>query len=480
MTTGRRPKMLVIGLDCAEPSLVFDRWRDELPTLGRLMARGTYGPLESCVPCITVPAWACMMSGQDPGQLGLYGFNNRVGHTYRSAVMNAAALDRPLVFDRLSAEGLQVVVVGVPPSYPLRPVNGVRVGCFLTPDTRRPFTSPAEVSDELRALVGDYPVDVDGFRTHDKAALRDKLYQMTDAHFTAIRHLMTTRLWDFFMFVEIGVDRVHHGFWRYHDPAHRWHEAGSPFRDTIHDYYRHVDAHLGKLLRLIDDDTVIVVVSDHGARRMEGGICINEWLAREGFLMPRSRPAAPTPFEKCEIDWSRTTAWGGGGYYGRIFLNVKGREPEGCVDPRDYDRVRDDLAARLEALTDHEGRPLGSRVFRPERIYRECRGVPPDLLVYFGNLAWRSIGSLGHESVCTFENDTGPDDANHAPFGLFIHVDPRRPGAGRVPPLHLSNIAPAILHHFGIAVPDDMIGGVPDFIVTNGPGEPTPAVARRR
>ncbi|MCS6939866.1 MAG: alkaline phosphatase family protein, partial [Roseiflexus sp.] len=71
------PQLLIIGLDCAEPSLVFDRWRADLPTLSRLMAEGVYGELESCIPAITVPAWSCMMSGRDPGELGIYGFRNR-------------------------------------------------------------------------------------------------------------------------------------------------------------------------------------------------------------------------------------------------------------------------------------------------------------------------------------------------------------------------------------------------------------------
>ena len=65
----------MIGIDCAEPSLVFGPWRKDLPNLRKLMQAGTYGHLESCIPCITVPAWACMMSGKDPGQLGL-GFRN--------------------------------------------------------------------------------------------------------------------------------------------------------------------------------------------------------------------------------------------------------------------------------------------------------------------------------------------------------------------------------------------------------------------
>ena len=70
-------KIMVIGLDCAAPSLVFDRWRDQLPNLKKLMKNGVYGELTSTIPPITVPAWSSMMSSKDPGQLGIYGFRNR-------------------------------------------------------------------------------------------------------------------------------------------------------------------------------------------------------------------------------------------------------------------------------------------------------------------------------------------------------------------------------------------------------------------
>ena len=196
---------------------------------------------------------------------------------------------------------------------------------------------------------------------------------------------------------------------------------------------------------------------------MEGGLCINEWLLREGYLVLKQRPRGLAPLEKCEVDWDRTKVWGGGGYYGRIFLNVKGREPNGTIPPRSYEAVRQEVAQKLRALPDHQGRPMGTKVFKPQEVYRECAGIPPDLIVYFGDLYWRAVGSLGLESVYTFENDTGPDDANHAQFGMFICYDPQRRGKGRVEGAHISDIAPTALHQLQQTVPGDMIGKVLDL-----------------
>ncbi len=160
------------------------------------------------------------------------------------------------------------------------------------------------------------------------------------------------------------------------------------------------------------------------------------------------------------MDWARTQVWGEGGYSCRLCLNVAGREPQGVVAPADYKPLRADLIARLEALPGPEGRPLGTRVYRPEELWPvQRRGVPPDLVVYFGNLAWRSNGSLGHGQLYRFENDTGPDDANHGPEGLLVMRGPQI-RAGRRDDLHLLDIAPTVLHCFGLPVPAGMRGRV--------------------
>jgi predicted AlkP superfamily phosphohydrolase/phosphomutase len=202
----------------------------------------------------------------------------------------------------------------------------------------------------------------------------------------------------------------------------------------------------------------VLVVSDHGAKRMDGGIRVNEWLRREGLLATLAEPNGVSKLGDVGIDWSRTVAWGEGGYYARIFMNVKGREPQGTVDPGEYERVRDDLAEQLAAIPDEQGRPIGTKVFKPEETYPQVTGVAPDLIVHFGDLLWRSVGTIGgDDGVHTFENDTGPDDANHAQDGLFILAGPGIPATGRVD-AHLLDVAPTVLEVLGIEAPPAMRG----------------------
>jgi predicted AlkP superfamily phosphohydrolase/phosphomutase len=452
-------RALVIGLDCAPPEFVFERWRDELPTLRSLMQRGRYGVLRSSDPPITVPAWACMTSSRSPGALGIYGFRNRRDHSYEGlAIADSRAVRAPRVWDLLSARGRSVIVLGVPPTYPVAAVNGVMVSCFLTPDTERSqYTYPAELKEEIEGIVGRYMVDVENFRTSEKERLLADLEEMTEKRFRVAEHLLATRPWDLFFMVEMGTDRIHHAFWRFTDPEHRLYEPGNRFEGVMLDYYRALDEKIARLLRFADDDTAVLVVSDHGAKRIDGGICVNEWLRREGYLVLREEPAEATRLTPDMVDWGRTTAWGEGGYYCRLFLNVAGREPQGTVSQSDYERVRDELKGKLEALGDHEGRPIGTIAHRPEELYPERNGIPPDLLVYFGDLYWRSIGLVGTESVHVFENDTGPDDANHAPEGMYLLAG-AGVGAGPGEERELRDIAPTLLTLLGEPVPTDMEG----------------------
>jgi len=457
-------KVFVIGMDCMAPQLVFEQWRDDLPHLKKLMDQGLWGEIESTIPPITVPAWSSMMSSKDPGELGFYGFRNRADYSYdRMYIATSKEVKEDRVWDILSRDAKQVILVGVPQTYPPSPVYGQMVTSFLTPSTQGRFTYPPELKPELEGLVGKYMLDIEGFRTDDKEWLLGQIYQMTDQHFTVVKHLLKSKPWRFFMYVEMGPDRIHHGFWKHHDPVHPRHDPSSPFRNAIKDYYKHLDAQIGELLAMLDRDTVVLVVSDHGAQSMAGGICINEWLRKEGYLVLKAEPQAPSPgsvlpLSKVDIDWHRTKAWGAGGYYGRVFLNVQGREPHGTIPSEHYDRVRDELVAKLEAIADPQGQPIHSRVFKPDHIYRTVKGIPPDLIVHFGDLSWRSVGSLGHGGIYTFSNDIGPDDANHAQNGLFILYDPQRKIGREAKGLHVMDVAPTILDLFGMPIPSDMQG----------------------
>lgn len=438
-------KLLVLGLDCAAPELLLGD--EQLVNLRRLMEIGCFGRLETVIPPITVPAWMCMATSRDPGTLGVYGFHNRADHSYDALrIVNSRSITDMAIWDQVAREGRRAHIIAVPPNYPPRKTSGYSVGCFLTPDVATNiYTWPAEFAEEIRRLIGEYVVDVRGFRTEDKQWLKDAIYAMSRQHFQLLRHILTYDSWDFLQFVEIGLDRMHHGFWKHHDVQHKQHSPDSPYRNVIREYYRYLDAEIGSLLELLDEETAVLVLSDHGAQRLDGGFCVNEWLIKQGLLVVDPYPEEPTPLSKLNVDWDRTLAWSEGGYYARVFLNVRGREPRGTIDFGDYNRVRDDLKLRLEATLNEEGKQLGTRVFRPEEIYRQVKNTAPDLIAYFGDLYWRSVGKVGYQKIHINENDTGPDDCNHSQYGAFILAAPGCSLQGEMQDVHLLDLAPTLL-----------------------------------
>ncbi len=455
-----RHKLLVIGLDSVPSNLLFKELRDELPNIKKMLDNGFCSILESCHPPITIPAWMVMMTGKNPGTLGIYGFRHRKGYSYNDGwIANSTSIKEKRVWDYLAQNGKKVCLIGVPPSYPPYPVSGNLVSCFITPSDKNEYTYPPQLKREIEGLVGKYLFDV-VFRTENRDVILKQLYEMTEKRFSVIKHLMKREEWDFFMFVEIGVDRLHHAFWKFHDKKHPKYVVGNKYENVVTDYYKFIDQKIGELVDLVDDDTYILIVSDHGTAGMKGCFCINEWLIREGYLTLRQYPTKQTDLDKCEVDWTKTKAWGWGGYYARIFLNVKGREQEGVIPPQEYESVREELRQKLMNIKGPNGETFANKVYTPQELYSESVGDRPDLMVYFDDLYWRSAGTVGHNSLYLDENDTGPDDSVHWYDGIFLLYNKKWNGSSRLDRMSIYDVAPIILDMMGIQVPLDMQGRV--------------------
>lgn len=463
-------RLLVLGLDAVPPEFLFDRFLPEMPNLRRLFEAGVHAPLRSTDPPITVPAWPVMFTGMDPGSIGFYGFRHRLKHSYtQTYVPSSTLLPVPTLWTLLSGRGRRVAVIGMPPGYPTPAVNGVYISDFLTPSGRTDYIHPPELRAPLEARHGPYTFDVT-FRADERVQLYRSIVEMTRQRWAIAEELLAREPWDVFAIHEIGTDRLHHAYWKYFDRSHPGYVPGNPFEHVAQEYYRLLDAAIGRLLARAGDDTLVLVASDHGSMPMDGCFCVNQWLEREGYLVLKHPVAPGTPLEKAEVDWARTRVWGSGGYYARIFFNVKGREPMGVVPPSDVPALRKEVVDRLGRLTRPDGSPMPVEVLDPTRIYRETRGDPPDLMVYFDALKWRSAGTMGYPSMYLKENDTGPDDAVHGFEGVYLLYDPRvRDGRG-LPTQRILDVLPTLLSALGEPVPAHVQGrAVPEMIPRAAP-----------
>jgi predicted AlkP superfamily phosphohydrolase/phosphomutase len=440
-----RKKVVLIGLDSAPPELLFNDFLDDLPNIKQMVEKGLHGKLRTIEPPITIPAWVCMVTSKNPGDLGMYGFRHRKGNSYTDFwIANSTSINEKTLWDLLSKEGRKSAIVGVPPSYPPREINGNLISCFITPSTDK-YTYPPELKEEIESLVGEYIFDV-VFRTEERDKLLKGIYEMTEKRFEVIKHLLRSKDWDFFMNVEIGLDRLHHAFWKFYDREHPLFEPGSKYENAIKDYYVYLDKKIGELTSLLDRDTIVVIASDHGTKRMKGCFCINEWLIKEGYLVLKNRLSEPTELGKCEIDWRKTRAWAWGGYYSRIFVNLRGREPEGTVEKDDYEGFLEELKERLSDIPGPDGNVLKNKIRKPEDLYGSAKGDAPDLMASFDDYYYRAAGTIGHDSLFLEENDTGPDDSMHSMDGVIVIYDPNKSVGEEIRGASILDVAPTILH----------------------------------
>jgi len=446
-------KICILGLDGATSQLMFSDER--LANIRRLMELGAYGQVQGVLPPGAVPGWTCLAASQDPGSLGLYGLRNRPQYSYSPPVAaTPPAIHGAPLWDQVAAAHRKSIVFAVPPNFPPRPVHGISLGCFLTADSAADFTSPPDLQNDIRKLVGNYAADIKRFAGQQKAELRDQIFEMSRKQWEAVRWLLREQEWDYFHFVDIGLDRVQRIFWEDFDPQHPRYQAGSAYQSVVSDYYLWLDQQIGSVLEFLDSETVLLLASTNGMQRLDGAFAINQWLLQQGLLVLSHPPAAGiTDFDHLTVDWTKTKAWSGDGPCAPIYFNVEGREPNGTIPAAEYERFRNQITARLKSLSDANG--LCIQVFRPDEIYRQTRNSGPDLLVQLGEARWSSVGSVGHPTLEVPDVLAGchPGDS-----GVFVLSSPNCPLAGEYEGAHLLDMAPTLLDLAGYEIPSSMQG----------------------
>lgn len=389
--------MIVAGLD----GLPWSTWK-RIARGSSFLSAGSGGPLLSCQPPVTIPAWTVAATGKTPGEIGLYGLrvpegpglSTSQGREPRFGQRLARPSDvqtEPL----WSNPGLRTVLVGFPPGYPAGPMNGCRVSCFLTPPGA-PWAWPGDLQRELERVVGDYIPDILYRREDPEGAVREAR-AMAAARFRIAAHIARTRPWDLLWLVEMGPDRLQH--------------ALGPDHPAVEEHARWL-VECVEAIAAEHPDATLLLMSDHGSAPARGTFALNDWLREQGYLDLRKQPSPGAEMEPLVVP-ARTSAWAWGGYWGKIFVD----DSRGSLG--------DDIADALEALRGPGGFHL--RAHRPEDLYPVCRGSPPALLVEPAP-GWRVGGTVGHPGLFLDRNDTGPDGAVHSPEGFHWVVDPQQRG----------------------------------------------------
>lgn len=500
-------KVLVIGLD----GMTFDVARPlmdagEMASLASLERRGVSATLLSTYPPISAPAWVTFLTGNNPGRHGIFNFQNLDLSRYSSfseTLVNSTYFRGKTLLDHAGAEGKRILAYRIPLTYPAWPVNGLLVAGPPTPDRKRAYAAPADREHELPPMT---------LLSHDELARAKRAGDIAtidacNAYELKVMDQVTRRAIDDGTDVIVtftGIpDGLHHSFWHLHDPASPIHDpaASAHDRSVIRRWYVEIDRMIAGWLAGLGDEWAVIVLSDHGGGPAPTRLFnVNHVLASRGYLKPTSASRArvarlvsrqvnalrrrvpgkvwlknhlPAGLKSQvrqlrngtgRIDWSATRAYAVPIFFPvtGINLNVRGRQPQGIVAPgAEYERVRAEIMETVAALRDPTtGAPLCRRVLRKEEVLHGSHldNVPDILLVTAEGIdGGHDVDQLlAPVPEATLRNVSGSHTmegiffASGAPFQVGMHLDS----------VGLGDILPTALHLAGIAIPDDIDGGV--------------------
>jgi predicted AlkP superfamily phosphohydrolase/phosphomutase len=512
-------RVLVIGIDAATMDLIRP-WAEagRLPTFASLLKQGTSGLLRSVPNRNSAAAWSSMMTGKNPGKHGIFFFTEYQEGSFDYSYVNASYRDGATLWRLLSEAGLQVGVINVPMTYPAEEVNGFMISGMDAPGAHDPrFVYPRELYREIRSRVGEYTIET-GLGSYMKAGkLADgaqALLRTTRRRLAATRYLMTTRPWDFFMVVFRATDPAQHYFWKYMEPqSFRVNPRDvERYGQVIPSVYEEIDRSVGELLALAGEDTTVMIVSDHGASADTAKAkVLNRWLEAMGMLrfqeaprrspvermrkfswdlatlgyrqmdkrfsrafkkrlahmFPRLRAKTEAHMAYSRIDWSATRAFSDG-KRAEIWINVKGRQPHGIVEPgEEFGRVCREIISRLYAIRDaSSGRPLVQRVYRRDEVYHGPHvDRSTDLIIEWQKNAVTDRVDFGGGDVLTLDRERAENPLErlicgaHDPMGVLFMAGPPVRCGHTVEGATVMDITPTVLYLLGQPIPDDMDGG---------------------
>lgn len=497
-------KTLLVGLDAAcweymDPLLSAGR----LPNLAKLIGQGTHGKLRSVMPPITPAAWSSLATGVNPGKHGVFEWVQRSPGRYQFAPVTSEQKAGTPVWVRLNRAGIRTGVVNIPLTHPAAPLDGFLVCGFSTPASQRDLTYPTQLLGEIEAKFGRYRPDIE---IPEEGHASPQAYSAEREHQSRLAqiavHLAREHKVQVLIINLMLLDHANHTM---------------PSMETVEQALLDCDADLGLLLAGYGPDNVMLI-SDHGSRRVRGVFMLSAWLADQGYLC-----RAPRPFnERSQVINYLLSQWKDKGgktgsrvmrrlaregllrlpdslasrawavleegiplakmqagtldrfipeetriYYpsshrGNLYVNLSGREPEGLVKAHEQEALLEKLIAELSKITDPEtGEALFAGLYRPQDLYTgPFTGAAPDLTGDYYASRWSVVSKLPGLNrrkwryFLTGERWYG----DHSRDGIYVFSGPSfRKHDDR---LHaeLLDIPASLLYLYGVPIPEDYDG----------------------
>jgi predicted AlkP superfamily phosphohydrolase/phosphomutase len=380
------------------------------------------------------------MTGKNPAKHNIFGFLDRSPGSYNPFVPNASNMKSSTLWDILSAEGKRVVVMGVPVTYPPKEVNGILISGFLAPDIEK-ATYPADLGKRYKETKS-YMLDIDPWKAReDVDSVAPQVTDVFRKRRDTLRQLMREVEWDFFMTHFMETDRLHHFLWEHME------EKIDPYCQLFRDFYKEVDDFIGELASELEDKATLIILSDHGFCTLKEEVYVNHWMVERGYL--RFKTDDPKGIQ--DIDAGNTRAYSLDP--GRIYINLKGREPGGTVNPgTEYQSLRDELMREISTIKDPEtGEVMLESVKTREDLYSGPHfDAAPDIIMV-PKRGYDFKGSVNKTSL----TGKGPIVGMHTFDDAMLYISDQEIKRSDI---SISDVMPTILQIMGCPVPDDVDG----------------------
>lgn len=490
---------ILLGIDGMEPSLIRE-WREDLPTIASLADDGVETEIRSSDPPFTVPAWPTLYTGKQGGKHGAFTFEKRVDESYEYIPINYSDVHAQSLWEILDNQGISCGVVNVPLTYPPTKLDHGYVVSGWPAPRNDSICSDQDILNKIENISGTYEVNpyplTFDLKEVEKEKIASDICDGLSMRNEAFSQLLSTTNVDLFFGVYMGVDVASHSL--------------SWDRGLLKKVYMHQDRLLEDLLDTVDDDTDIILLSDHGhAQQSKHSFHVNEWLRQRGDLkIKQSRGSTqflrklgatqelyaslrlklglgklherlPSPvlnalkrfvpreegtvdFDEIDVDWGETTAYAP--VQNEIYLNRTDREPQGVVPSEERTDVTDDIVSGLRSLRHPErDEPLISNIYRGEEIFDgPYADDGPDVILVADDMA------------CNVSKGFNDDElfsklkwGEHRQYGTFLAAGPSIATDAELGTPTLMDVLPTVFAILDATIPSDVDGNVvSDFLET--------------
>lgn len=499
----KKKKVLIVGVDGASFDLIeLGIKKGLLPAFKKIMENGVACRLKTTIPPLTSCAWSSFMTGKNPGKHGIYDFYYL--DSQYNMILNSSKNRKSLdLWDYLGQNGLKCFVFNVPFTYPPKKINGIMVTDFTTPSLDVDFTYPPDLKDFIIKKYPDFKLWEESKYSKRKEDIRKnvkELFDIADLQFKVSVDLLKKESFDFKMIVFMVVDHAQHFYWKYMDKSHPEYTNDPEFENVIMNAYQKIDGFLQSLIELFPDHNLIIV-SDHGSGPFYNEVSINKWLMDEGYLFLKEKrsilkkaaskigidkiirsglnmglynvinkfPYIKSYFTKNffttlqDIDWSQTIAYSYGSY-GPIYFNN-----HLLTNEKDKIELMNNIKAKLNNILEpNSNQPLIRNFWIKKELYKgNNMETFPDIILNMGDFSYAASTSFSFFSNKIFSEPKTFKSGDHSMYGVFMAFGPDINKGLDLKGAEIYDVAPTILHMFGIPVPEDMDGRILNEIIKN-------------